>query len=387
MFERFTRIWNVIVGMLQTRDAASGNSDLVHHGALFHSRVQAQDNAIQTEGDPEDCWARFGRAFGEAMVRQGPGGFQATNPHDYLYIMIGLGGGGDLLPPDLAPDYQKPVPQVCEDYARCTIKATGSVDILVRQYCDLYADYETELRPWVPDFRASQLPVSVRGRMDPSSVSFFGPDERLLKVRGFDIGKITRVYIPLNYEDDDDVSFPEHLRHHHKFLLEVSRERNISPEGDVVNWLTSRLVFSDTTWTEIPAVKDLQALYDHYLQQHDDDDGSRTPNLQDSEAATKFVQLAWKNICGKHGVLCQDGLDASVDGIAGEALKRGDRLLALSGSRSTFLVRPVLTSEGQGYVLLTHCWLYDGNSRFDYTMDDFSLEFYEESDFEDLILA
>lgn len=394
-FEGFTRIWNVIVGMLQTRDAASGNPDLVHHGALFRSRAQTQDNPIQTEGDPEDRWARFGRAFGDAMVRQGPGGFQATNPHDYLYSMIGLCGGGELLPPDLAPDYQKPFPQVCEDYARCILKATGSVAILGRQYCDLYFDYETELKPWVPDFRASQLPISIKGRMDPSSVSFVGPNENFLKVRGFDVGKIIRVYIPLNYEEeeDDDVSFNEHLRHHHKFLVEVSRERNISPEDAVVNWLESRLVSSSTAWTTKPAVEDLQALYDHYLQQHDDDDdddGSRSGSLQDSEAAQKFVQLVRKNICGKPGVLCQGGLDASVDGVDSvgrEPPKQGDRLLALSGSRCPFLVRPVLTSEGQGYVFLTHCWLYDGDSRFDYTTDDFSLEFYEESEFEDFILA
>lgn len=386
-FERFTRIWNVIVGMLQTRDAASGNSDLVHHGALFRSRVQTQDSLIQTEGGPEERWARFGRAFGQAMVRQGPGGFQATDPHDYLYSMIGLCSGGELLPPQLAPDYQKPFPQVCEDYARCIIKATGSVAILGRQYCDLYADYDTELKPWVPDFRASQLPISLKGDMDPSAVSFVGPDERFLKVRGFDVGKITRVYIPLNYEDDDDVSFGEHLRHHHKFLVEVSRERSIRPEDAVANWLASRLVSSDTAWMTKPAVEDLQALYDHYLQQHDDDDGSRAGTLQDSEAAQKFVQLTRKNICGKPGVLCQGGLDASVDGIGGQSPQRGDRLLALSGSRCPFLVRPVLTSEGQGYVFLTHCWLYDGDSRFDYTTDDFSLEFYEESEFENFILA
>lgn len=108
LFERFTRIWTVIAGMLLSRDAAAGTLDLVHHGALFRSMVEAQDNPTQTEGDPEGRWARFGRAFGRVMLRQGPADFQATNPHDHLYGMIGLCGGGELLPPELAPDYQKP---------------------------------------------------------------------------------------------------------------------------------------------------------------------------------------------------------------------------------------------------------------------------------------
>lgn len=386
-FERFTRLWTVIAGLLLSRDAGSSTSNLMHHGALFRSRVQTQDNPIATEGGLEDRRVRFGRAFGQAMVRQGPGGFQATVPHDYLYSMIGLCGGGALLPPELAPDYQKSFPRVCEDYARCIIKATGSVAILGRRYCDLYADYDTDLRPWVPDFRATQMPISVKGDMDPSAVSFVGPDERLLKVRGFDIGEVTRVYISLPYEDEDDFSFSEHLRHHHKFLVEVAKGRDTSPEDAVADWLDSRVADDHRAWTTRPAVEDLQAIYDHYLQQDNDDDGTPADSLRDSDTVKKFVQLARRSIYDTSKILCQGGVNAEVDRIGDEPPQPGDHLLALSGSRCPFLVRPILTSEGQGYILMSYCWAYDGASKLDYTTDDFSLEFYDESEFEDFILA
>ena len=394
-FERFTCVWAVISLMLTSRDAAADTSGLVHHGALFRSRIQAQQHPIQTEtdGDLEERRARFGRAFGEAMVRQGPGGFQATNPHDYLYSMIGLCGGGALLPPELAPDYQKPFPQVCEEYARCVIKATGSVAILGRRYCDLYWDYETDLRPWVPDFRATQIPISVKGDVDLSAVSFVGPDERYLKVRGFDVGEVMVVYNPLEYEDDDDFSFGEHLRHHHKFLVEVSQERNRSPQDAVSDWLTRHIVTADA-WTADLGVEDVQGFYDYCLWQGEEDDGdsdganSRAGSLlQDSNAAETFVQLTRNLIYDKKSVLCEGGVVAAVDRIGGETPQRGDRLVALSGSRCPFLLRPLLTPEGQGYVFLSHCWAYDGASKLNYSSDDFSLEFFDESEFEDFMLV
>lgn len=36
---------------------------------------------------------------------------------------------------------------------------------------------------------------------------------------------------------------------------------------------------------------------------------------------------------------------------------------------------------------MRHCWSYDEALRLDYTTDDFSVEFYEESEFENFILA
>lgn len=120
-FERLCRIWLVISDMLLSRDLGAEYDALIDQGTLFRIRAYAQDNPIQTKGDTEDEGVKFGRTLGAAMVRQGPGTFKATCPHDYLYGMIGLSGGGELLPPNLAPDYEKPFPELCEDYARCII--------------------------------------------------------------------------------------------------------------------------------------------------------------------------------------------------------------------------------------------------------------------------
>lgn len=395
-FERLSCIWMVVVDMLLSRDLAAEYFGLMRQGAIFGSRVHAQHNSIQTEADTEDGWVRFGRALGAAMLHRGLGTFKATSPHDFLYSMIGLCGGGELLPPNLAPDYQKPFPMVCEEYARCIIKATGSVAILGRQWCDLDADYDTEEKPWVPDFRSPQMPISVKGDMDPSAVSFVGPGERFLKVRGFSVGEVTLVYIPLKYkhkDEGDNISFGEHLRHHHKFLMEVSRERNIHPDDAVADWLARTVEADDKMWRKDKAVHvDFRPCYDHYLQL-EDDDGSSAGSLQDSEDTKRFYELARGRILDHPIVLCKGGVEALVEWIFSRLShvknrpELGDRLVALSGCTRPFLVRPVLTSEGQGHALISSCDASDRDSTLLYVTDDFSLEFYDESEFEDFILT
>ncbi|KAH8745575.1 hypothetical protein F5883DRAFT_529517 [Diaporthe sp. PMI_573] len=329
------------------------------------------------------------------MAHHGPAAFEATIPHDYLYSMIGLCGGSELLPPELAPDYQKSFPRVCEDYARCIIKATGSVAILARTFWQLWPDYDEalaeDLPSWVPDFRASQRSLSVEGDVNPPNVSFAGPDGELLKVRGYDSEKVIRVYISLACEDDDDnYSFSEHLRHHHKFLVDVARESNISLEEAVANWLHSKiLVGKETSWATKPAVEDLQALYDRYLQQDGGGDDSRTDSLQDSDIAKKFVQLVRMKIIdgGKAKFLCQGGTNAELRRLCASPPSRGDRLVALSGGACPFLLRPVTTDFGLGYVNLGHCWSWYGASIMYYTSEDYSLELYDESEFEYFMLT
>ncbi|KAI7776134.1 HET-domain-containing protein [Diaporthe eres] len=373
-----------------SRDLGAEYDALIDQGTLFRIRAYAQDNPIQTKGDTEDEGVKFGGALGAAMVRQGPGTFKATCPHDYLYGMIGLSGGGELLPPKLAPDHEKPFPKVCEDYARCIIKAAGSVAILGRQFCNLYADYDTVEKPWVPHFRAPQMPIYVKGDLGPSAVSFLGPDERFLKVRGFDVGEITLVYTRLKYKKrDDDFSFGEHLRHHHKFLVEVAQETNIHLDVGVADWLTMLVVGDDSLMHKDKEIVNFRPFYDHYLQL-ENDDGPGAGKLQDSDDAKRFVELARKGIRNYPKLLCKGGVEATVYNIFSKLRIRpdlGDRLVALSGCESPFLLRPVLTSEGQGYAFLSFYWARDGMWRLTYNADDFSLEFYDESEFGDFILT
>lgn len=393
-FERFTRLHDVISTMRHGLYGPGTDYDLVAHEGLLETRAWAQSNPIQIHGGTEDRAARFGRAFEEVMERQGPAGFTTTVPHDFLYSMIGLCGGSGLLPPELAPNYQRPLPRVCEDYARCIVKATGSIGILGRTFSKLRDDYpETlaeRLPAWVPDFRASNWSVSVKGNVDPSNVSFGGPDGRRLKVRGYNNRKVIRVYIPLADKDDDDShSFSEHLRHHHEFLVEVARELDICPEEAVENWLHLHILVMDGgDWATKPAIEDLQALYNRYLQQNDGGNNSCTDSLQDGEAAKRFVQIARARIIdrGRAKVLCEGGTVAQLRRLHGKPPCRGDRLVALSGGAHPFLLRPVTLDFGVVYEDLGYCWSWHGASVLRYTADDYSLEYYDESEFEHFML-
>lgn len=167
---------------------------------------------------------------------------------------------------------------------------------------------QTHTRLWVPDFRASQALISVTGDLDPSAVSFVGPNERFLKVRGFDVGKVTRVYIPLQYEDDQTTASATTSDATVSFV-EISRERDISPEDAIANRLDFGLVTEGGTgWPIKQAVDDLQAIYDHYLQQDDGDDGSSADSLSDSDTAKRFVQVTRQEICDQKSVLRQGGM-------------------------------------------------------------------------------
>lgn len=394
-FERFTRLHDVISTMRHGMYGVGTDYDLVAHKGLLETRAWAQSNPIQiNEGAEEDRAARFGRMFEEVMERQGPAGFETTVPHDFLYSMIGLCGGGELLPPELAPNYQRPFPRVCEDYARCIVKATGSVGILGRTFSKLLDEYPEALADrlpvWVPDFRASNWSISVEGDVDPSNVSFGGPDGRRLKVRGYDSRKVIRVYTPLaDKADDDSHSFSEHLRHHHKFLEEVARELDVCPEEAVENWLDLKiLVLDGGSWATKPTIEDLQALYNRYLQQNDGGDNSCIDSLQDSETAKRFVQIARDNIIdrGRAKVLCEGGTVAQLMRLYGEPPRRGDCLVALSGGAFPFLLRPVTFDFGVAYEDLGFCVSSHGASMLRYTADDYSLEYYDESEFEHFLL-
>lgn len=392
-FERFTRPCRVIMNMQLSRLLPTETTQLIAHGALISSRVHTQDHPVETEGEPEDRWDAFGRAFGKALLRQGWHNFGATNPHDHLYSMIGLCGGGALLPPELMPDYAKPFPQVCEDYARCIIQATGSVAILGRSYNYLFLDYDGHMdRPhWVPDFRASQRPVNVWNDVDPSNVSFVG--DKFLQVRGFSVGTVVSGYKSLpSQEDTQGPSFRERLKHHHKFLERVARVGEISVEEAVSDWLTTRLLWKSDA--KQPEVEELQALYDHFLQQDDDDhDDSGAVGFEnsDSEAVKMFVKRAGGILEDEMCALCKNGTVAVMLGIGRDWKHepcRGDRVVALSGCGVPFYLKPVILRDGEeGHVPLGFCTAYYGSGELTYTASDFSLNKWDESDFEQYLLV
>lgn len=391
-FERFTRPCQVIQIMQLSRLSAAQRVP-VAHAALISSRAHTQDHPVETEVELEDRWDAFGRAFGKALLRQGWHSFGATDPHDYLYSMIGLCGGGALLPPELAPNYAKPFPQVCEDYARCIIQATGSVAILGRSYNYLYLDYEGHMdRPlWVPDFRASQRRVNVWNDVDPSNVSFVG--DKFLRVRGFSVGTVVSGHKPLpSREDTQGPSFRERLKHHHKFLERVARVGEISVEEAVSDWLTTRILWTSTT--KQPEVEELQALYDHFLQQNDDnhdDSGAVGFENSDSDTVKMFVERAEETLESEMCALCTNGTVGVMEGIGldwDHEPCKGDRVVALSGCGVPFYLKPLIMPDGEeGHAHLGFCTTYYGSSELVYTASDFSLEKWDESDFEQYFIV
>lgn len=395
-FERFTRPCMVIGHMQLSRLSRPRSIQLAAHRALISSRVHAQDNPVEVEGEPEDRWVAFGRALGKALLRKGKNNFGATNAHDYLYSMIGLSGGGDLLPPELAPDYAKPFPQVCEEYARCIIKATGSVAILGRSYNHLFMDYPGYMdRPlWVPDFRASQERIDVWEDVDPSNVSFVG--DKFIKARGFAVGTVVSGHKPLPLRRGaPEPSFGEHLRHHHKFLERVARTGNPeqSVKEAVSDWLTTRLLWADrASWTKEPGVEELEELYYHFLEEKDDEQrDSRASSLIQSDTAKMFVTLVQGKLESEVCALCKNGTVAVMHGI-GHKWKHepcaGDRVVALSGCGDPFYLRPVVMPDGgTGHVPLGFCRSYYGPDQLHYAASDFSLEEWDESDFEHYLIV
>lgn len=321
--------------------------------------------------------------------------------------MIGLCGGSEMLPPALAPDYEKPFRKVCEDYARCVIESTGSVAILARGISygydgDGQDGLPSRVPSWVPDLSAWQQPMLVRGDPNPGAASFVGLDGRLMKIRGFSIGKVTAVYLPLVWESEDDISvdneededfdFSNHLQHHHKFLRKVAKERKVRPKDAVADWLANNILKREEAWSTPPTTQALLNMYYYFLHQAG---GDPLPSLSqyDPDVVKNFIRLAGHNFTHRHTFLCRGGVHGEPSGMVWKTggVRRGDHLVALSGSRPPFLLRPTPTptTEGPGYVLLGQCSAYDGTSEIHYTHDDFraSLVHHAERKVEYFIIA
>lgn len=111
-------------------------------------------------------------------------GFKASRPHDYIYGILGL-CGPDALPPTLAPEYEKPFPEVCRDYAVATIKATGSLRVLARQRNGLVG-----VPSWVPDFSADstdRLRLVLTESLSARTTKF-SPDRSRILIDAYEIG-------------------------------------------------------------------------------------------------------------------------------------------------------------------------------------------------------
>lgn len=111
-------------------------------------------------------------------------GFKASRPHDYVYAILGL-CGPDALSPTLAPEYGKPFPEVCRDYAVATIKETGRLRVLARQNNGLIG-----VPSWVPDFSADstdRLRLVLTESLSAKTTKFSVDQSRML-IEAYEVG-------------------------------------------------------------------------------------------------------------------------------------------------------------------------------------------------------
>lgn len=79
------------------------------------------------------------------LLQQTGGRFQATEPHDYLYAVLGLLGSDDI-PEEIFPDYSMPFEQVYHQYTIYIIINTGDISFFLSHRREL-----TGVPSWVPD--------------------------------------------------------------------------------------------------------------------------------------------------------------------------------------------------------------------------------------------
>jgi hypothetical protein len=106
-----------------------------------------EDNEGTFDIDSSSSAARLNEILGFTL-----GNYRATLPHDYIYGLLGL-VGIQTLPSVLTPDYNKPYPQVCREYARFIFENTRDLTILLRSHSEI-----SGVPTWVPGFRSDYRP-------------------------------------------------------------------------------------------------------------------------------------------------------------------------------------------------------------------------------------
>jgi hypothetical protein len=122
---------------------------------------------------------------------------RATLPHDNIYGLLGL-VGIEALPPLLMPDYNRPYPQVCQEYARFVIENTRDLSLLLRPSREI-----GEVPSWVPDFRQHNTYWRAKNTEKNLSPIVFSDDGNRMTILGFRLGSCVDVFAPQSEVDFD----------------------------------------------------------------------------------------------------------------------------------------------------------------------------------------
>lgn len=352
-----------------------GNENITSLSFARMGKIASQDDKSPIPTTEREREHKFGRQFLKVLGRTTTATHYATMEHDYLYALLGLVGDA-ALPVSLAPNYTRPFPLVCQDYARVLLEATGDLSILVRHKADLYKHESTAQVPsWIPDFRAGQLADHWEGA-DSAMVSFTGSGEgEKLHIKGIDLGPIVGIYNPLtayadkidedevdkHKADEDKADVYDRFEMWNKFLQFVANVSEASYEDLVDNWL-KRQIGNAWAWKKPPTLEHLRAVYSYCIWEAESLPGPES-DVDDLARVTR-AQLG----ASVHFV-CESGAWGRFT--TGECPRRGDHLVAAHGSRYGFLLHPVRGEEGMEYKFLGSCMSYKEERDEKYLVDFF----------------
>jgi hypothetical protein len=127
------------------------------------------------------------------LLRYTCSSFQATNPRDVLYALLGLVGG--RIPRAIEPDYSLTVAEVYHQYTCYLVRGMCNLEFLIFREKGLELD---GLPSWVPDWRS----VTFQEYDPPTRQPNLGPwpqvsdDDRSLAVTGASIDRVVKVVHP-----------------------------------------------------------------------------------------------------------------------------------------------------------------------------------------------
>ena len=115
-----------------------------------------------------------------SLLRRTCGVFEATDPRDVHYSLLGL-LGANIISPQLAPNYESPVSDVFHQYTTFLVTNTNSLNFLMFYKKDL-----AHIPGWVPDWRYVRMDggQSTQTQQAVSHARITG-DGLLLEVVGF----------------------------------------------------------------------------------------------------------------------------------------------------------------------------------------------------------
>ncbi|KAK3313393.1 heterokaryon incompatibility protein-domain-containing protein [Apodospora peruviana] len=156
---------------------------------VWNSHQEVQELVATGASSPTaDATGRFAHTL-KALLQQTSGAFDATDPRDRLYALLGLVGPWEI-PDELRPDYQLPIERVFHQYASFLLRYTKDVRIL-----DCGAQRITGAASWVPDWRlvnffGSTTATKRKPLMVGAPYVEFSPDLDEMAVEGVILGRV-----------------------------------------------------------------------------------------------------------------------------------------------------------------------------------------------------